>query len=154
MSKTEIRSLLVPISGGMALLPNATVAEVLDFSPPEPVAAAPDWMLGLLLWRGWHIPVISLAMLAGLAESEPVSGARLCIIKTLADNARMPYIGFLVQGFPRLTTVTEADLTEVPSDEYPTAVAARVIIGDREAFIPDLDCLARLTAEAAHYGQG
>jgi len=149
MSETEIRSVVVPLTDVQILIPNATVAEVVGFSKPEPIQDAPDWLLGTFLWRGWQVPLISFATLTEYASGESVEGARMCITKTLIDNERMPYIAILAQGFPRLTTVTEDNLTEVPSDSNPIAVAGGAIIGDMEVVIPDLDRLGHLVAHAA-----
>lgn len=149
MSDTEIRSVVVPLSGVQILIPNATVAEVVSYSSPDPIQDAPEWLLGTFLWRGWQVPLVSFATLTEHAETESVEGARMCITKTLIDNERMPYIAILAQGFPRLTTITEDNLTEVPSESNPIAVAGKAIVGDMEVVIPDLDRLGHLVAHAA-----
>lgn len=149
MADTEIRSVMVPLAQAHLLIPNATVAEVVGYSSPEPVSDGPDWLLGTFLWRGWQVPLVSFAALTESDEAEPVSNARLCITKTLIDNERMPYIAILAQGFPRLTTITPENITEVPMQTKPIAVAGKVIVESTEAFIPDLDRLAHLVAHAA-----
>jgi chemosensory pili system protein ChpC len=149
MSETEIRSVVVPLTGVQILIPNATVAEVVGYASPDPIPDAPEWLLGSFLWRGWQVPLISFAALTEQTESESVEGARMCITKTLIDNERMPYIAVLAQGFPRLTTITQDNLTEVPSESNPIAVAGKAIIGDMEVVIPDLDRLGHLVAHAA-----
>lgn len=147
--ETEIRSVMVPMAGGDLLIPNATVAEVIGYSQPEALEDAPDWVLGIVMWHGWQVPAISFSKLADLSESEPVGGARFCITKTLLDNTRMPYLAILAQGFPRLTTVTDTNLTEVDTNSTALGVLGKVIVGDREAIVPDLERLAQLTAHAA-----
>lgn len=149
MSESEIRSVMVPLSGTNILIPNATVAEVVGYTEPEQVPGAPEWLLGTFLWRGWQVPLISYSILTEQADEETTNGARLCITKSMINNERMPYIAILAQGFPRLTTVTEDNLTEVPSDSKPIAVAGRVIVESTEAIVPDLDRLGHLVAHAA-----
>lgn len=149
MSETEIRSVLVPITGGDLLLPNATMAEVIAFTEPEPVPEAVDWMLGTILWQGWQVPVISFGQLTERARSESTDNASLCITKTLINNERMPFIAILSQGKPRLTTVTEENFTEVATEGNPIGVSGRVEIDGRPAIIPDLDRLGHLVAHAA-----
>jgi chemosensory pili system protein ChpC len=149
MSDIEIRSVMVPLTGMELLIPNATVAEVVGFTRPEPVTGAPEWLLGTFLWRGWQVPLISFANLTDDAVTESVNGARLCITKTLINNERMPYVAILAQGYPRLTTVTEDNMTEVPSETKPIAAAGRVIVENTEAIVPDLDRLGHLVAHAA-----
>jgi len=149
MSETEIRSVLLPVTEADLLLPNASIAEIVGYSAPEPIEQAPEWLLGNILWHGWQVPVAAFAMLTEQQHSEPVEGAKICVTKSLIDNERMPYIGLLAQGFPRLVTVTEAALTEVPESSTHIAIAGKVIIGDREAWLPDLDRIGQLVAHAA-----
>ena len=149
MAEAEVRSVMVPLTGNDILIPNATVAEVISYSAPKPMDDAPEWLLGTIVWRGWQVPVISYGRLTNVAEQENTSGARLCITKSLTNTDRMPYIAILAQGFPRLTTVTEAGLTEVPMEEGSIGVLGKVILGDREALVPDLDRVGQLVAHAA-----
>jgi len=150
MSETEVRSVLIPIAGTDLLLPNASIAEIVGYSTPEPIAEAPDWVLGNIIWHGWQVPVISFSMLTEMHKAEPIEGARICILKSLAAIQKMPYIGVLTQGFPRLVTVTEAGLAEVPQDQAHIAMAGHCVIGDREAVVPDLDRIGQLVAHAAY----
>lgn len=149
MPETEIRSVLVPVTDAELLLPNASIAEIVGYTSPEPIEQAPDWLLGNIQWHGWQVPVVSFGTLTEQHEQEPVQGAKICISKSLIDNDRMPYIGILSQGFPRLVTVTEGALTEVPDSSSHIAIAGKAIIGDREAFVPELDRIGQLVAHAA-----
>jgi len=149
MADAEVRSVLVPITGDELLLPNASIAEIVAFVTPTPIDQAPDWLLGNILWRGWQVPVMAFATLIGADTVENTQSAKVCVTKSLTNNQRMPYVGVLAQGFPRLVTVTESALTEVEQAEGHIAVAGRVIIGDRQATLPDLDRLAQLIAHAA-----
>jgi len=149
MSEREIRSVLVPVTDAELLLPNASIAEIVAYSRPGPIDQAPDWLLGNVLWHGWQVPVLAFGVLTESNDAEPVEGAKICITKSLIENERMPYIGILAQGFPRLVTVTEAALTEVPDSSTHIATAGKIIIGDRDAWVPDLDRIGQLVAHAA-----
>ncbi|MGY6553689.1 MAG: chemotaxis protein CheW [Wenzhouxiangella sp.] len=149
MSEAEIRSVIVPLTGMEMLVPNATVAEVINFTEPQAVSDTPDWMMGTILWRGWQVPLISYAVLAEAVAAESTRNARICVTKSLIGNARMPYFAILAQAFPRLTTITATDMVELASDTKPIAVAGRVVLGEREVVVPDLDRLGHLVAHAA-----
>ncbi len=149
MQDIEIRSVMVPVSGLYLLLPNATVAEVVGYSEPESVPGSAEWLLGTMMWHGWQVPLISFARLIDQTQTEPTQGTRICITKSLINNDKMPYIGILSQGHPRLITVTDDNLTEVSTEGNPIGVAGQVTINDREAVIPDLDRLGHLVAHAA-----
>lgn len=149
MADTEIRSVLVPVTEAELLVPNASIAEIVGYTSPEPIDQAPEWLLGNILWHGWQVPVVSFGMLTEQLQGESVEGAKICVSKSLIDNERMPYIGILAQGFPRLVTVTHDTLTEVPDSSSHIAIAGKAIIGDREAWVPDLDRIGQLVAHAA-----
>lgn len=146
---SEIRSVVIPLTGTDILIPNATVAEVTNYAEPQPVPDAPAWMLGTFLWRGWHVPLISFSVLTEIADAERTESARICVTKALIGNERMPYFALLTQAFPRLTTISASDLVEVPADSNPIAVAGRTVIEEHEVLVPDLDRLGHLVAHAA-----
>ena len=149
MQEFEIRSVMVPVSGLYLLLPNATVAEVVGYTDPEPVPGSAQWLLGTMMWHGWQVPLISFARLIDQSHTEASQGARICITKSLIKNEKMPYIGILSQGHPRLITVTDENFVEVSTEGNPIGVAGQVTINDREAVVPDLDRLGHLVAHAA-----
>ena len=145
----EIRGLMIPVTGGRVLLPNATVAEVITYSVPEKIADAPDWLLGRLSWRGWRLPLFSFSMLSGGAAKESYSNAKVAVLKALGGNAKMPFLAMLAQGFPRLTTITP-DLLIPTGDEsaHPTGVHAQVLVRDDQAVIPNMGQIEALVAQA------
>ncbi|MBY6204753.1 chemotaxis protein CheW [Halomonas denitrificans] len=150
MSETEIRSVLVPVTDAELLLANANIAEIVGFVDPDPIDQGPEWLLGNVLWHGWQVPVVSFGMLTEQQDREPVEKAKICITKSLVHSDRLPYIGLLAQGFPRLVTITESTLVEVPDASNHIAIAGQVLVGDREAWVPDMDRIAQLVAHAAY----
>ncbi|MEM1080112.1 MAG: chemotaxis protein CheW [Pseudomonadota bacterium] len=150
MSELEIRSILIPVTAGEILIPNANIAEVVAYSPPEGEETGPDWILGNVIWQGWQVPVISFPMLTEQTDSEATEDAKICISKCLIDNERLPFIGILAQGFPSLVTLTESLLTEVPDGGKHIAMAGEVVVGDRQAIVPDLNRIGQLVAHALY----
>jgi len=136
----EIRCVLVPVGNLRLLLPNATIAEVVTQSKPEPVADAPDWLLGRIAWRGWRVPLVSFTKLAGTEEGDAELSVRVAVLKALGGNPKLPFIAVLTQGFPRLTTLN-AELI-IPTHDgtaLPPGVRAHVLVRDDVAMIPDLE---------------
>lgn len=150
MSESEVRSVMIPVTDAELLLPNASVAEIVGYSDPEPIEQGPEWLMGNVLWHGWQVPVVSFGVLTEQQDRESVEGAKICITKSLVHSDRLPYIGLLAQGFPRLVTITESNLTEVPDASGHISIAGQAIVGDREAWVPDLDRIAQLVAHAAY----
>jgi chemosensory pili system protein ChpC len=136
----EIRCVLVPVGNQRLLLPNATIAEVVTQSRPEPVADAPDWLLGRIAWRGWRVPLVSFTQLAGTEEGDAELSVRVAVLKALGGNPKLPFIAVLTQGFPRLTTLNaELIIPTHDGSQLPPGVRAQVLVRDDVAMIPDLE---------------
>ena len=146
----DIRGVLIQIAGGRLLLPNATIAEVLSFADPDPVANTPDWLLGRIRWRGWQLPLIAFSRLSGIAEEKGGLGSKVIVLKALGGDAKTPYFALLTQGFPRLVTVSEAALVTEQSERslLPNGVHARVMLNEDDALVPDLELVERMIGES------
>lgn len=145
----EIRGVMIPVSGGRLLLPNATVAEVISYTIPEKVDNAPAWLLGRLPWRGWRLPLVSFSMLSGIAERENTANAKVAVLKALGGNAKLPFVALLAQGFPRLTTITPEALISTGTEDAPgVGVRAHVLVRTDHAVVPDLQAIEELVANA------
>ncbi|MFP7723455.1 chemotaxis protein CheW [Lysobacter sp. A3-1-A15] len=146
----DIRGVLIQVVGARLLLPNATIAEVLSYAEPEPLAAVPDWLLGLTRWRGWQVPLVAFSRLAGLGQEQVGLGSKVVVLKALAGNAKTPYFAVVTQGFPRLVTVSRESVSEDADGggALPAGIQARVRLNDDEALIPDLEAVEGLVADA------
>lgn len=146
---SDVRGVLIQLVGSRLLLPNATIAEVMSYAPPEPVADAPDWLLGRIRWRGWQLPLIAFARLAALAQERGGLGSKVVVLKALGGDAKAPYFAILTQGFPRLVTVSRDGLVvDAEAGELPLGVQARVMLNQDTAFVPDLGVVEQLISEA------
>ena len=148
-SETIIRGVLIQVANARLLLPNATIAEVLSYADPEPVADAPDWLLGRTRWRGWQLPLVAFSRFTGIAEEKGGLGSKVVVLKALGGDAKHPFFALLTQGFPRLVTVTETALSVQDTDSpVPEGVLARVRLNEDDAFLPDLAALEERIGEA------
>ena len=147
----EIRCVLVPVGNLRLLLPNATIAEVITQSTPEPVSDAPEWLLGRIAWRGWRVPVVSFTKLSGAEEGDADLSARVAVLKALGDNPKLPFIAVMTQGFPRLTTLNaELILPTHDGQPLPSGVRAHVLVRDDVAMIPDLEWIEAQLLQIMH----
>jgi chemosensory pili system protein ChpC len=146
----DIRGVMISVSQGRLLLPNASVAEVITFSDPEPVENAPEWLLGLIRWRGWRLPLLSFSRFAHWSEEEEAStGAKVVVLKALGGNPKLPYFAMLSQGFPRLVTVAQDALLESHSvKDLPLGIYSQVTLNGDPAAVPDLMSLELLIDKA------
>ena len=136
----EIRGLMIPVANGRLLLPNATVAEVVTYTAPERQDNAPDWLLGMVTWRGWRLPLFSFSRIAGIGHEDNFSNTKIAVLKALGGDPKLPFMAVLTQGFPRLATVTPESLVPTDDDDghRATGVLAEVLVRDDPAIIPDL----------------
>ena len=151
MSDKEIRCLVAPLVNSRVLLPNSAVAEILNFTSPEPFKRGPSWLLGEMDWRGWKVPVISYEQLASAGDSRTItSKTRILIIKTLGESTQLNYIGLVIQGLPQLKKVTASGLVDKKTEGLPESVFSEVTIDDITAFIPELAGLTHSVEQAAY----
>lgn len=150
MAKTtgQIASLLLPVAGKNLLLPNAAVAEIIEYLAPTPIANMPDWFLGHVQWRGLDLPVVSYEIANDDATEETSPRARLAVINASAElQGKLPFFALVTQGIPRLVKVAEEEISEQDS---PAGVAdlMQVRVSGEEASIPNLPYLETLIAQA------
>ncbi len=151
MAQPEIRTLLTPLTSGNILLPNSVVAEILEFTSPEPFKQAPVWLLGELEWRGWQVPIVSFLRLVNKRSQDNVTKkSRILIIKTLGYSTQLNYIGLLIQGLPRIRTVSAETLIEDRLDVKSKSVFSKVTVDEIPALIPEISALTELVEKAAY----
>ena len=151
MAKPEIRTLLTPLTTGNILLPNSVVAEILEYTNPQPFKKAPAWLLGELAWHGWQVPVVSFLRVINKRSQDAVTKkSRILIIKTLGYSTQLNYIGLLIQGLPKIKTVSAETLSEDKQAVKSKSVFSRVQVGDEPALIPEIAALTSLVEKSAY----
>jgi chemosensory pili system protein ChpC len=146
-SSNTLHCVIVPIEKTNIVLPNTVVAEVVGFSQPEPVNRSPEWLLGHINWQGWKVPVLDYACLIGLELGDDPTTPRIMIVKSLLHGDRLPYIGLVTTGMPKLINISAGMLIEDPDLELTTGLFSEVTIEDQQAMIPDIDHLTQLAAQ-------
>jgi len=139
-----IRCLILRTSASPLILPNASVSEIIGYTPPRQISGAPDWLLGQMTWRGWRLPLCSLSLLTGQGEGAPMTTAKVAIVKALGKHPRMPFLALRIQGFPHLSNVTETDLVAQPNADALPGIVAPVQVKDELALIPDIKGIEEL----------
>ena len=147
--KAEVRGVLLPLHSGQLLIPNMLMPEVIGYREPDEIPrGAPDWLLGVVVWRYFPVPLVSFDVLLGAPEQEVGNRARIALCKTISDATTRPYTALLIQSIPRLVTVTEKTISVIQDEnEQPPLLAHHVNIIDQEAWIPDMDALERSLEE-------
>lgn len=146
----EVRGVLIPVGENSLLLPNAVVAEVIDYRDPAGPVDVENaaWLLGSVTWRQRKLPLVAFEGLLGGSFSLP-RRARIAICHALDPNAEHAFIGIVSGGIPRLVRVQESGIETLAlgQDYESRPVLARVRMNDVMALIPDLDQLGKLLAQ-------
>jgi len=145
----EIRGVLIQVGEERLLLPNATVAEVLARVAVDPLEGAPDWLAGQIVWHGWNVPLVAFSRLAGLGDEPAMRNNRVIVLKGLGQDETLPYFALLTASFPQLVSVPrDSLLADASEEELPRGVLMRVLLGEQNASLPDLELVERMIGEA------
>lgn len=145
LNDLTVRCLLLPLYNMTLLVPNTMVAEVIDYKPADSAAQMPEWITGILPWRGKNIPVVSFEHLLGQDVIFRSDDNRYVICNTLNGNARVPFIAIEVQGIPYLSMVNNEMLEpdNENNDEEP-AVLVSLRLNKERVIVPNLDVFEKM----------
>lgn len=149
--QTGLACVLIDIGGQKALLPKSSMNEIIKYQKPEPFETAPEWLLGSVEWKNWQVPVISYSRLSGVGEQSTKAASHIIMVKSLANNKQMPFIGILINSAPISLNLEDRDIVENLEATPALGVFSTIkLAGKKEALIPDLDRLNQLVAHAAY----
>ncbi len=137
-----VRCMLLPMSSINLVIPNSAVAEIVGYSKPRRLDDSSDWFLGVILWRGVYVPVVSVEQMCDLNDVHIGSRSRIGIIYNPEKDDDLPYIGLHMQDIPR-AYLAEADKMESGSDDdLGQYLLSRLDDEQLARAIPDLDAIA------------
>lgn len=140
-----VRAQLLPLTDMQLVLPNTCIAEVINMQPIETVKKSADWLLGMVSWRGIHIPVISFEKANGVSAAEHSKNTRIAVLNSLGTDTELSFYGIISQGIPKLMTVEKTDINAVkkPAVKLPIA-QQQTMINDIAAVIPDQEKIEKM----------
>lgn len=146
-----IASQIVPLHDEQLILPNTSIAEIISFTQSEiipcTVKNAPDWLLGMIVWRGITVPVIAFERMAGGKYEPPGPRARLAVLNAVDGMPGVPFIAILTRAIPQLMQINQSVISVIEdTGETSPAVACHVVIAGNTAIIPDMDEIERQVA--------
>jgi chemosensory pili system protein ChpC len=139
-----ISSLYLPIGEGYLLLPNVSVAEVVEYIRPQDRDGVPEFYLGDIVWRGLALPLISFEVANGGPKPKKSANVRIAVLNSVgSDSKKLPFLAILTQGIPRLVKVSSELIKEDGETQGP-AESSRVKVDGEPAIIPNLPYLESL----------
>lgn len=145
--KLFIHSQLLATHGDNLILPNTAIAEIVHYSDPEPTANAPQWLLGMLVWRGLKIPLLSFEIVNGKEMPKPTNKNSVAVLNCLGGNDTLRFFAIVVQVLPHLIKVEKRNIAATASEKTNSFITETVVINDTPAIIPNLDALEEMIAK-------
>ncbi len=136
----ELATLLIPVENKNLVLPNVSVAEIIDYRKIIKDEGLPDWHIGTLDWRTKSLPMVSFEVVNG----EPHAGddemrAKIVIVNGVTSNEELPFWGFVSAGSPRLMRLMDDEDIKQSDEVCGPAEQMAITISGEQAHIPDLD---------------
>lgn len=143
----SLSCVMIPVGERQLLLPNVSIAEVVDYASSDAGAGAPDWLAGHLEWRGLNLPVISYDAANGGTLSIPGENrGRIVVLNALSDsnsNKKLRFMALITQGIPSQVRIAEDHIKQLEGENGPADLMLVDVDGEA-AWIPNLDYLESL----------
>ncbi|MFV2055947.1 MAG: chemotaxis protein CheW [Thiohalomonadales bacterium] len=138
---TIVRSQLIPLDNMRLILPNTSVAEVINYEIPAKIDEPPTWFMGLLWWRGLDIPLLKFETLACGKSVNAGRRSRIIVINAISTSAKKSFYGILTQGIPRLMSLNAEIIIDSPEQKLESFVLRNTLIDGNTAIIPDQEAM-------------
>lgn len=141
-----IRSLILPLSTGMLVVPASAVEEVLFAEPLDlPSPAAPDWLIGEVQLRQQSIPLVSFEALTGMSVADAPATVHAVVLRSLGTDSDPSLYAVRLARAPRVEELDTGTLQLADDGQSENAyIACRVIVDGEEGAVPALDALEQL----------
>lgn len=133
--------LLLPSHSKHLVLPNVTIAEIVNAEEAQPLANAPEWFIGMVSWRGQTVPLISFERLNGDLAQAPPPGGQVAILNGISGREELPFYALMCNGIPRQARIVAEDLARDDESEAGHVELSRVRLSGEAGVIPDLEVI-------------
>jgi len=134
---SDINCVVLPIGQLGLLVPSVCVAEVLPWRRIREIDNSPQWLLGVIAWRGDSIPVVRFESMNGATEA----ASQHCECVAVMNRCRTPhgqtFYAIATDGLPRMVQVGEEDIV-AERTHLGVAESAAVKVGAEQLRIPNL----------------
>ena len=135
----SVRCMLLPLVSVNLVIPSSAVAEIIGYFAPTKVPDTSDWFLGVVLWRGVYIPIVSIEE---MCATDPIfigPRARIGILYNPEKDPDLPYLGIHIQDIPRAYLADSAKMETGNDDGLSQYLLSRIDEEHHSRVIPDLD---------------
>jgi chemosensory pili system protein ChpC len=135
----NVHGQLIPLKGMQMVLPNTAIAEIISQSKPEKLDDSPDWLLGMVAWRGFKIPLMSFEAIIGKTAGRLNKNCRIVILNGMNGDKTLPFYGLIAQGIPRLMSLNTDNIVDDITENAAKSpyILRSVLVREKPAAIPD-----------------
>ena len=133
--------MLLPMSSISLVIPNSAVAEIIGYSEPRRLEDSSDWFLGMVLWRGVYVPVISVEQICHVDATHVGPRSRIGIIYNPEKDPELPYLGLHMQDIPRAYLAESNTMESGTDDDLSQYLLSRVDGDEFSRAVPNLDAM-------------
>jgi chemosensory pili system protein ChpC len=136
----DLITMLLPVNGKSLLLPNVSVAEIIQVLEMDELEDVPTWFKGMVGWRGYAIPLLSFEAI----NDEPFaadSNKHAAVLNGAVDGAVLPFYAIATQSTPRMMRISSREVVENSEASAGPAELAAVNVCGETASIPNLDLI-------------
>lgn len=136
-----VRCMLLPLSSINLLVPNSTVAEIVDYSSPRSLAGSNAWFPGVVLWRGVQVPVVKVEEMCAIDTVPVNTRSRFAMLYNPDKDENLPYLGIQIQDIPRPYLAEVEKMESGSDDDLSRYLLSRVDEDQHSRFIPNLETI-------------
>ncbi len=100
--------------GERYLIPTADVIEVAPYVKPREISGAPDYIVGMIDYRGETLPLVDICFLLSGTPCKVVLCSRILIGQINSPDGEVVTVGWLFDGVTETLRIDEAQFKEPP----------------------------------------
>lgn len=140
-STTKIRCMLLPTTDYKLILPHSTVEEILPFAVIDEKEGSSNYILGIINWRRYKLPLISMEVLDNKPRPEIKRRTRAAVIQFVNADGEVNFFSIILTGMPKMIVLDSSELVEETEEKSPACIAQKVSIEGEPFYIPDMAAL-------------
>lgn len=153
--ESNINSLIFQLQGGLLILPDMAVAEIVDYQKVQQLQDHQEgdeaWFLGRLSWRDRDVALISFDALDQQRSFEADDNAKIVVVNSVAERESFHYWAFVINAAPKMQSIDSEALVVIPDVPLGEVTVALAELLGETVIIPDLEKIEGLIASIKNW---
>ena len=141
-----LNCLMLELTDRTLLVPNVSVAEVINMHEPVPRAGMPAWYLGEINWRELPVPLISFETLSSGRPVSELDKPRIVVLNATSGLPDFHFLALRLRTIPSPVKVESEGLRSAGESLQPYELDS-VYVGDELYKLPDIAAIEKKLEE-------